>query len=52
VNVGFHPAAEKDLATDVKFYRKEAGSAVANRFIAEIDRVVNLLIEFPGLGRL
>ena len=45
-----HAQAEKDVADAVAFYSKQAGSAVALRFLDEFERVARLLIEHPGLG--
>jgi plasmid stabilization system protein ParE len=32
------------------FYRRKGGSKLANRFLDEFERVVALLIRFPGIG--
>ena len=45
-----HPAAEKELTDAVRFYRREAGQAVAARFLLEVERVVTLLSRFTELG--
>ena len=45
-----HRAAERDLTDAVRFYRQEAGRAVAGRFLDEFERVAKLLTENPGLG--
>ena len=45
-----HRFAEEDLAEAVRFYRREAGTGLARRFLAEFERVVKLLDQFPGLG--
>lgn len=45
-----HRGAELDLADAVRFYRREAGRAVAVRFPDEFERVAKLLDENPGLG--
>lgn len=47
-----HRAAERDLTDAVRFYRQEAGRAVAGRLLDEFERVAKLLTENPGLGRL
>lgn len=45
-----HRGAELDLADAVRFYRREAGRAVAIRFLDEFERVAKLLVENPGFG--
>ena len=45
-----HRGAERDLADAVGFYRREAGLAVALRFLDEFERVAKLLVDNPGLG--
>ncbi|MCI1193577.1 type II toxin-antitoxin system RelE/ParE family toxin [Calidifontimicrobium sp. SYSU G02091] len=45
-----HPAAERDLADAARFYRREAGRAVALRFLDEFERIAQLLAARPGLG--
>ena len=45
-----HRGAELDLLDAAKFYRREGGAKLANRFLDEFDRVARLLVEFPGLG--
>lgn len=45
-----HREAEVDLFDAVRFYRREAGRAVANRFLDEFERVAELLVSNPNLG--
>lgn len=45
-----HRGAELDLLEAARFYRREGGPKLARRFLDEFDRVVALLVEFPGLG--
>jgi plasmid stabilization system protein ParE len=45
-----HPAAERELANAARFYRQEAGRAVAMRFLEEFQRVAFLLASNPTLG--
>jgi plasmid stabilization system protein ParE len=45
-----HRGAELDLLEAARFYRQEGGPELATRFLDEFHRVVNLLLEFPGLG--
>jgi len=50
VKVSIHPGADRDLTDAFRFYRSEAGSRVAGRFLAEFERVTKLLAEYPDLG--
>jgi plasmid stabilization system protein ParE len=45
-----HRGAETDLLDAARFYRREGGAKLANRFLDEFERVAKLLIEFPGIG--
>lgn len=45
-----HRAAEDDLTAAFLYYKAEAGSAVAGRFLNEFERVVHLLEANPGFG--
>jgi toxin ParE1/3/4 len=45
-----HPAAEQDVAQALDFYREQAGSPVAQHFLAEFERVARLLVRHPELG--
>ena len=45
-----HRFAAEDLAEAVRFYKREAGTGLARRFLAEFERVANLLELHPGLG--
>ena len=42
-----HPSAEQDIADALDFYATQAGIVVAQRFLAEFERVVNLLVRHP-----
>jgi plasmid stabilization system protein ParE len=44
----FHPGAEDDLVAALDFYRREAGRAVAARFVDEVERAAQLIAENPG----
>jgi len=50
VSLTLHPGAERDLGEAARFYRKEAGRGVAERFLEEFERVADLLVANPGLG--
>ena len=50
MSYSLHRGAEQDLADAVRFYRQEAGRAVAARFLDEFERVAKLLVENSGLG--
>ncbi len=45
-----HRFAADDLANAARFYRREAGVAVARRFLNEFERVARLLEHYPGIG--
>ena len=45
-----HRGAEADLLEAARFYRREGGPRLASRFLAEFERVAELLVQFPGLG--
>lgn len=45
-----HRGAEQDLTEAFRFYRREGGNGLANRFLNEFERVVALLEEFPEIG--
>ena len=45
-----HRAAELDLLEAARFYRREGSAKLAGRFLDEFYRVVDLQVEFPGLG--
>jgi plasmid stabilization system protein ParE len=45
-----HRGAEIDLADAARFYRREAGRAVAARFLDEFERVTALLAANEALG--
>jgi plasmid stabilization system protein ParE len=42
LKISVHPAAEKELTDALRFYRREAGQAVAARFLSEVERVADL----------
>ena len=46
----FHPAAEAELSSAAKYYAKEATARVAHAFLAEFERVAELLEEHQRLG--
>jgi plasmid stabilization system protein ParE len=50
VNYSLHRGAEQDLLEAARFYKKEAGSRLANRFLTKFERVAELLIEHPKIG--
>ena len=45
-----HPGAEIDLIDASDFYRKQAGEVVAKRFLAEFERVAQLVARKPDAG--
>jgi toxin ParE1/3/4 len=50
VSFSLHPGAEKDIADALDFYLESAGLVVAERFLAEFERVANFLAENPEAG--
>jgi plasmid stabilization system protein ParE len=50
VSYSLHPSAERDLGEAFRFYKAEAGTGVAGRFLKEFERVLRALQEFPDLG--
>ena len=50
MNRSIHRLASEDLAEAVRFYKSEAGTGLARRFLAEFERVAKLLEQHPGLG--
>jgi plasmid stabilization system protein ParE len=50
VTCSIHRLASEDLREAARFYRQEAGAALARRFMNEFERVARLLEEFPGIG--
>ena len=45
-----HPDAERDLAEVSAFYLRQAGAVVARRFLAEFERVAQLVDRAPEAG--
>ena len=45
-----HPEARRDLRDAARFYEDQAGAALAQQFLAEFDRSIALLLEYPYLG--
>jgi plasmid stabilization system protein ParE len=46
-----HRGAEDDLLEAARFYRDEGVVKLAHRFLDEFERVMELLTEFPNIGR-
>lgn len=47
-----HPAAEAELAGAALYYAREANIRIAQAFLAEFERVAELLVENQRLGTL
>ncbi len=45
-----HPDAESDIAEAAAFYEKEGSATLAARFVAEVKRVINVLLRDPEIG--
>jgi len=52
LSYALHRGAEQDLAEAFRFLRREAGVGIARRFLEEFERVMNLLEQFPDIGKL
>jgi toxin ParE1/3/4 len=52
VNYWLHPGAQEDLREAAEFYREQAGVALAQAFLAEFERSVNLVLRYPAVGAL
>lgn len=50
MKISLHPAAEDDIEEAAAFYEKTGSPALAAKFVAEVKRVSQLLLEFPGIG--
>jgi plasmid stabilization system protein ParE len=50
VKVEFHPAAADELIETSEFYDKEV-PGLGERFVAAVERAVNLVVERPKMGQ-
>lgn len=50
MSYSLHRGAELDLLEAARFYRREGGEKLANRFLDEFERVARLLVRFPAIG--
>jgi plasmid stabilization system protein ParE len=50
MNYVFHGGAEQDVTNAQDFYEQNAGLQVATRFLDELQHVIQLLLQHPGLG--
>ena len=50
MSYSLHRGAELDLLEAARFYRKEGGAKLADRFLSEFERVADLLVKYPGIG--
>ena len=50
MSYSLHRDAELDLLDAARFYRKEGGPRLADRFLKEFERVAGLLVGFPARG--
>ena len=46
----FHPGVEKDISDAAEHLELHGSAKTAARFVAEFERVANLLVQVPGLG--
>lgn len=52
MSYSLHRGAEADLLEAARFYRREGGAKLADRFLREFERVAELLVGFPSLAPL
>ena len=45
-----HRGTDLDVLEAARFYRREGGAKLANRFLDEFERVAGLLVRFPDIG--
>lgn len=45
-----HPEADDELTKAARHYKLEAGSALANAFLNEYERILALIESFPDMG--
>jgi plasmid stabilization system protein ParE len=50
VSRSLHRLARAELATAFRFYRREAGARLAERFLDEFERIARLIERQPDLG--
>ncbi|HXS19287.1 MAG TPA: type II toxin-antitoxin system RelE/ParE family toxin [Polyangiaceae bacterium] len=50
MSYSLHPEAEQELASASAFYKEQAGLALATAFLAEFERVAEVLVQNPNLG--
>jgi plasmid stabilization system protein ParE len=50
VTFSLHPEAEKEIADTIDFYLRNAGLAIAEKFLEEFHRAANFLVENPEAG--
>lgn len=50
MSYSLHRDAERDLLEVARFYRREGGVKLANRFVDEFERVAQLLARYPEIG--
>ncbi|MFT7721846.1 MAG: type II toxin-antitoxin system RelE/ParE family toxin [Roseateles sp.] len=50
MNRSIHRLAAEELAAAFRFYRREAGLGIAQRFLDEFERVARLIDHQPELG--
>lgn len=50
MNYWLHPGAQQDLREAAEFYRQQAGAALSQAFLAELEHAAGLLLNHPHLG--
>jgi plasmid stabilization system protein ParE len=46
------PAADRDLVATFRYYAREAGQSIADRFFAEVEATFARLADMPNIGAL
>ncbi|MBK9359712.1 MAG: type II toxin-antitoxin system RelE/ParE family toxin [Rubrivivax sp.] len=50
MSYSLHPGAERDLLEAARFYQREGGARLADRFLNEFERVAAVLVGSPDIG--
>ena len=48
--IRFIPQADAEVETETRYYRREAGSEIANQFVKAVEQASRLALEFPAAG--
>ena len=50
MNYSLHTQARNDVADAQEYYEQHAGQQVATRFMDELERAIQILLQNPGFG--